>query len=480
MNAIYARQSIDKPDSLSIEGQIEKCQVFAGEGALVFHDKGFSGGNTKRPSFIALMNAVEEGKIEKIYVYRLDRFSRSIADFFQLWDILKAHNVEFVSVTESFDTSSPMGRAILNIVLVFAQLERETTAERVRDNYRHRFSLGAWPGGPAPYGYSLTKMIDNGRKVSSLIANESADTVKRIFEDYAKPGTSLRSLATALTKEGIHGPKRPAWDNVVLGRILRSPVYVMADADVCLHYLSQGLQSDLPPDAFDGIHAANVIGRRDRSANKYHAPSGQTLTVANHNGFIPSSLWLQVQDKLSQNRQFPRANAGKYSWLTGLMKCAKCGYAIKVNYAKSEDKFYLLCSGRSNFSQCDASIRTNLRELESYVASELKKVFDAAPPEDISSGSPESAAEIMAIDARISRLLDALSVSSEVSAAYISREIEKLDKQRTELLEHRGKRPAPTKIDFDALSFEEKKLVAAQFLDSILLAGNDVELRWKT
>ena len=479
MNAIYARQSIDKPDSLSIEGQIEKCQALAGENALVFQDKGFSGGNTKRPSFIALMNAVEEGKIEKIFVYRIDRFSRSIADFFQLWDILKAHGVEFVSVTEYFDTSSPMGRAMLNIVLVFAQLERETTAERVRDNYRHRFSLGAWPGGPAPYGYSLTKIIDNGRKVSSLVANENADTVKRIFEDYAKPGTSLRSLAAALTDEGIHGPRRPAWDNVVLGRILRSPVYVMADADVYWYYLSQGLQTDLPPDAFDGIHAANVIGRRDRSANKYHAPSGQTLTVANHNGFIPSSLWILVQDKLSQNRQFPRANAGKYSWLTGLMKCANCGYAIKVNYAKSEDKFYLLCSGRSNFSQCDASIRTNLRELESYVASELKKVFDAAPPEDIPSGNPESAAEIMAIDAKISRLLDALSVSSEVSATYISREIEKLDKQRTELLEHRSKRPAPAKIDFDALSFEEKKLVAAQFLDGILLADNDVELRWK-
>ena len=136
MDAIYARQSIDKKDSLSIEGQIEYCRRYAGEGALVFQDKGFSGKNTKRPAFMELMQAVEAGQIQKILVYRLDRFSRSIADFSRLWEILQQYGVEFQSVTEQFDTSSPMGRAMLNIVLVFAQLERETTAERVKDNYK--------------------------------------------------------------------------------------------------------------------------------------------------------------------------------------------------------------------------------------------------------------------------------------------------------------------------------------------------------
>ena len=93
------------------------------------------------------MEAVEAGQVSKIIVYRLDRFSRSIADFSQIWTQLEQHNVEFQSVTENFDTS-PMGRAMLNIVLVFAQLERETTAERVRDNYQHRFGfrfLARWP-----------------------------------------------------------------------------------------------------------------------------------------------------------------------------------------------------------------------------------------------------------------------------------------------------------------------------------------------
>ena len=91
-----------------------------------------------------------------------------------------------------------MGRAMLNIVLVFAQLERETTAERVRDNYQHRFALGAWPGGPAPYGFDLTKISDgSGRQVSSLIANNNAPVVRRIFELYAQEETSLLPCAAS-------------------------------------------------------------------------------------------------------------------------------------------------------------------------------------------------------------------------------------------------------------------------------------------
>ena len=178
MNAIYARQSIDKKDSLSIEGQIEQCRKFAGNDAKVFQDKGYSGKNIKRPAFTELIKAIECGSVKKIFVYRLDRFSRSIADFSRLWELLEVYGVEFHSATENFDTSTPMGRAMLNIILVFAQLERETTAERVKDNYIHRFRLGSWPGGPAPFGYEIAKITENNSKVSSLAATEKAEIVK--------------------------------------------------------------------------------------------------------------------------------------------------------------------------------------------------------------------------------------------------------------------------------------------------------------
>ena len=480
MDAIYARQSVDKKDSLSVEGQIDLCRKYAGDDVQVYRDKGFSGKNTKRPAFASLIQDIETGKIQRVIVYRLDRFSRSIADFSHLWETLKGHGVEFLSVTENFDTSSPMGRAMLYIILVFAQLERETTAERVRDNYHHRFALGAWPGGPAPYGFDLTKTMDDGRKVSSLTVNENAEIVRWLFEEYAKSDTSLRSIAKDLTARGIHGPKREAWDNVTLSRLLHSPLYVRAGPDVYWHYLSKGLQIEQDVEAFDGIHACNVIGRRDRSCNKYNSLDGQMLTVANHEGFVPADLWLKVQDKLVKAQQIPRSNAGKYTWLTGLLKCGKCGYSAKVNYSKSENKARLICSGRSNLSVCDASLHVDLNELEGYVADEMKSVLADCPPEAFFPDTAEGAKELLEIEQKIERLVAALAESSEVPAAYITRQIEKLHKEKEALLDKTTPAcPHIQQLDFDALSFEEKKLVASEFIERILLSEDEVNIVWK-
>ena len=233
-DAVYARQSVEKKDSLSIAGQIDLCRRTAGGGELrVYKDAGYSGKNTERPAFQQLMKDIRADRIGTLYVYRLDRFSRSVADFGQLWEVLQEHHVEFVSVNENFDTKTPMGRAMLHIIMVFAQLERETTAERVRDNYYRRAALGAWPGGPAPYGFDNGRARGrDGREVPSLIPNDKAAVVQRIFQEYAAEGMSLGLLARKLTTEGIPAPKRATWDNVTLSRLLHNPAYAMADEQV--------------------------------------------------------------------------------------------------------------------------------------------------------------------------------------------------------------------------------------------------------
>lgn len=479
MVAIYVRQSLDKKDSLSIEGQIDKCKKFADEEIQIYSDKGYSGKNIKRPAFTQLIRDVEAGKIQKILVYRLDRFSRSIADFSRLWELLETHGVEFYSVTENFDTSSPMGRAMLNIVLVFAQLERETTAIRVKDNYVHRFNLGAWPGGPAPYGFDLTKVSIEGRKISTLIPNEKAQIVKYIYEEYATADASLRSVAKALNEKGIHGPRRELWDNVTLSRLLHSPLYVCATPEVLLYYLSKGMHTKDDIDAFDGVHACNVIGKRDRSKNKYNELADQMLSISNHEGFIDAELWLAVQEKLSKNPQIPRANIGKYSWLTGLLKCGKCGYALKFNYSKKEDKLRLFCSGKSNFAHCDNTIKANIGELESYIEQAITKMLEEAPVDAacIDNSLPP---ELLEIEKKIERLVNALAASSEVSAEYIMHEIEKLHKERERILSantltHR----THNNLNFKAASFDEKKIIAAEFIERILITGNEVNIVWR-
>lgn len=476
MDAIYARQSVDKKDSLSIEGQIVLCRRYAGPDALVFQDRGFSGKNTKRPAFTELMRAVESGQVNKIVVYRLDRFSRSLADFSALWETLQKNGVAFQSVTEQFDTSGPMGRAMLHIVMTFAQLERETTAERVRDNYRHRVSLGAWPGGPAPYGFALVRTSRGGRRVSSIVPDGNAAVVRQIYEAYLAPEESLRGLARVLTAQGVHGPKREAWDNVTLSRILRNPAYVRADRAVYCYFLSQGIPVAQPPEAFDGAHACLLSGRRGRVGDAAHAER-RMLSLAAHEGVVAPDVWLRAQDKLAGQSQLPRGNAGKYSWLTGLMKCARCGYAVKVNCLKREGRCRLVCSGRSNLSACDAQIDIDFRALEAHLAAEFQRLFDACPAGEGLPDDGKRAEAILAAEQKIARLVDALAESGEAAAPYISERIAALHEERARLCRDAAQ-PAPP-LDFAALTFEEKKLVAAGLIARIELSGERANIIWK-
>ena len=482
MDAIYARQSVDKADSLSIQGQIDLCRRETGEEVSIYQDKGFSGKNTNRPDFQRMMEDVEKGVIQKIVVYRLDRLSRSITDFGKLWDTLKKHGVEFVSINETFDTSTPMGRAMLNIIMVFAQLERETTAERVRDNYYQRVKLGSWPGGPAPYGFSIGRLPGaDGRLVPTLIPDENMETVERIFTAYAAAEASLGSVARSLNGQGIPAPKRATWDNVTLSRILHSPLYVMADEDIYLYYKAKGLQFASALEDFDGLHAGMVIGKRDRSAGKYQDLKDQHFSLANHYGVISSRLWLDCQYKLDQNRQLGTKGKGKHTWLSGLMKCAKCGYSVKVNRDKT--KYYLVCRGRTNLGLCDGSIRVGLRELEGSVAAQLEQLLNECPDvEAVQQTGRELAGELAAIDQKIERLILALAESTDLSMPYINRTIERLEQQRQELLNRQDRRhtrtPAISRLKFEPLDFEQKKVVAAQFIREVRLENDSAEVVW--
>ena len=142
-DAIYCRQSVDRVDSISIESQIEYCQYETRGGAYkTFTDKGYSGKNVDRPQFQIMMDAIRRGEVNRVIVYKLDRISRSVMDFMNLFTEFQQYGVEFVSCTEKFDTSSPMGRAMLKIIVVFAELERETIQQRVMDAYISRSRKG--------------------------------------------------------------------------------------------------------------------------------------------------------------------------------------------------------------------------------------------------------------------------------------------------------------------------------------------------
>jgi site-specific DNA recombinase len=204
--AIYTRVSTDQgleQDFNSLDAQYDASQAYIRSQAHAgwtlsrtkYDDGGFSGGNTDRPALQRLLEDVRAGKVDVIVVYKVDRLTRSLADFAKLVELFDKHKVSFVSVTQQFNTTTSMGRLTLNVLLSFAQFEREVTSERIRDKIAASKRKGIWVGGMAPIGYDT-----KDRKIS--VNEAEAHRVRTIFRSYRKLG-SLNLLMTDLRKRGI-------------------------------------------------------------------------------------------------------------------------------------------------------------------------------------------------------------------------------------------------------------------------------------
>lgn len=487
MDGIYARQSLDKKDSLSIDGQVDLCRAEASEKFKVYADRGFSGKNTHRPAFMQLMKDVESGKIEKLVCYRLDRISRSILDFGMIWETLNRNNVEFVSVNEKFDTSTPVGRAMLYIIMVFAQLERETIAERVRDNYYQRVKKGAWPGGPAPFGFQIAKERVLGKK--TLEPTPEIDVVKRIFDLYGEAGASLGKIAKELTEEGVPCAKRTAWDSISVGRILRNPAYVKATTAVYAYYQAKGAIIYNDASEFTGELACVMVGKRTSNERKYTRMQDQLLAISSHEGVIDGEQFLACQFRMDNNRQIKNTGKGRLTWLSGLLRCKECGYSLRVVEDKRYNRKYLSCSGRSNLHVCSMTHSERIEDVEAFVESFLLEHFtrqrsflaanDHEPkPQD------KWVSELNQIENKIKNLVQALADGNEISARYINVEIQKLDREKQVVLDKMSaaaNHPAPGVVsyNFSKMSFDSKKNTAASIIKNVFCSpsGIDVELR---
>jgi site-specific DNA recombinase len=209
--AIYTRKSTEYNLELafnSLDAQREACEAYiksqAHEGwrliAGRYDDGAFSGASLERPALQQLLADVRSGKIDIVLVYKVDRLTRSLADFAKLIELFDAHGVSFVSVTQSFNTSSSMGRLTLNVLLSFAQFERELIGERVRDKIAASKRKGLWVGGPVPLGYAA---VD--KKI--VVVPVEAEAVRTIFARYLALG-SIRALAEELDRQGIRSKRR--------------------------------------------------------------------------------------------------------------------------------------------------------------------------------------------------------------------------------------------------------------------------------
>ena len=220
--AIYTRKSTEHNLDLefnSLDAQREACEAYiksqAHEGwrliAGRYDDGAFSGASLQRPALQQLLGEIRAGKIDVVAVYKVDRLTRSLADFAKLVELFDQHGVSFVSITQSFNTTSSMGRLTLNVLLSFAQFEREVIGERVRDKIAASKRKGIWVGGPVPLGYRL---VDK----KLVIVPAEAETVRLIFRRYFELG-SMGTLMEELDRQGIRTKANRLADSRVRGGI---------------------------------------------------------------------------------------------------------------------------------------------------------------------------------------------------------------------------------------------------------------------
>ncbi len=320
---LYVRVStINQIDKDSLKTQEDRLKAFCKANEInsfkVYRDAGFSAKDTKRPALETLFKDIKDGKVSGVFVVKLDRITRSIKDLIHLTEFFNKHNIKFVSISESIDTSTAMGRAMQNLLGIFAQLEREVTAERVAIDMQHRAARGKWNGGVVPYGYTIQKLLIKKFNKKGIEINraleicteekklfvdaEEASVIKRIFETFLKTN-SVRNTTIQLNNRGIKTRKGELWSKTTIHRILSNPIYT--------GFLTYGKRKTDP--------VSGKLIKQDKET--------WTIVEGEHDAIVPLEIFEKVQNLLSQNQGKP-TKSGRTYLLSGIVRCGLCGGAM--------------------------------------------------------------------------------------------------------------------------------------------------------
>jgi len=497
-DAIYARQSIDKKDSISIESQFSMCEhETRGNTFKKYGDKGYSGKNLDRPDFERLMEDIKAGLIKRVIVYKLDRISRSILDFSNLMLFFGEYNVDFVSTTEKFDTSTPVGRAMLHICIVFAQLERETIQQRIFDAYHSRNEKSLYMGGQIPYGFRLENTVIGGIKTSKYIIDEEESAqIKLIYSLYADDNNSLNDIVDYLVKNNIKKLRRGKhWNTSRISDMLRNPVYVKSDTSVYEFFKSQG--ADIVNDVkdFDGRGCYLYQGTVSTS-RKQADLTDKKIVIAPHEGFVSSDEWLTCRLRCLNNKQSTKTCKGKSSWLLGKIKCGNCGYALMVQKSNGKDTRYGNCSSRTSRRICKGTGGTiHIDLVEEYIFNAIKSrlaEFQSLSDDTKSEVNPkikENELRIAKLDNEMDELLTKVVGANTILMDYINQKVNELDEERKKLqqenisITHTVKKDKLDTVydhveNWSDISFEDKQSVVDTLIKVIHIANGDIVVKW--
>lgn len=395
---IYSRKSKWSARGESIENQLVMCRNYIKynvEGAekadiTEFEDEGYSGKNTKRPQFQKMMKEIEEGNCNYLVCYKLDRLGRNIADLANMVEILNRQNVCFISIKERFDTSTPIGKAMLYFAGVLAQMEREQIAERVRDNMIMLARKGRWLGGNTPLGYearSEERISLNGKSKKSfrLVVNDEEIKVARfIFKEYMEK-QSLVAIVRYFLKYDIRTKRGNEYTTTAIRNILTNPVYCTADQDAYDYFWNMGCQVCMKREEADGKYGLISYAKTSSSfyKSKDNEPEKWIIAKGRHKGIVTGKEYSKIQKILAGNSVKGEnwyKSQNPVALLPGLLYCS-CGHLMRPkNYSSKqltqsgERKFSYMCPYKdmTHGEKCSvANVQGNM--LDELVCQEILK-----------------------------------------------------------------------------------------------------------
>ena len=336
--AIYTRVSTDnqaEKEFSSCEAQEQKIRSFISsqndwQVYKIYNDGGFSGATLQRPALQDLLSDLKKEKIDVVLVYKIDRLTRSPKDFYQLIEFFEQAKIDFISITERFDTSTPAGRLLRNIMLTFSQFERELTSERTRDKMLERARKGLCNGGFTPYGYT--------RQDKKLVINQKeAEEIKSIFETYIETG-SLAETYKMLKEHKVKSKFGKNFSKTIIAYLLRNPVYIG--------------KVKHRNEIYQGIHEPIISGEIFALAQKIHKEKQKNFRV--YKNFL----------------------------FGGLIKCEECGsnmtsfFSNKHRNGKFDRRYYYYrCTSTTKFDWQSCSIRqVSAERLENFCLENLERI----------------------------------------------------------------------------------------------------------
>lgn len=313
--AIYSRKSCLTDKGESIKNQIDMCKqyvyahIYPKEKCkfIIYKDEGFSAKNTDRPEFKKMISDSEKGKFSHIVCYRLDRISRNVGDFSHLIEKFNKLNISFICIKEQFDTSVPMGRAMMYMASVFAQLERETIAERVKDNMLMLSKSGRWLGGPPPLGFDSHKIFNDKTKKYEYYLESNENDIKKVKKIYSKflENHSLSKTKQYLDSVGLTSKLENSFSIPAIKKILTNPVYCTADSQALNYFKKSGTKIYYGIDKFDS--SRGIITYNKRNYCKNHGAKNPicdwVVSIGTHKGIISGGNWIKANNILRRNNK---------------------------------------------------------------------------------------------------------------------------------------------------------------------------------